>query len=164
VEALGRLTAELTARLPGGQLRAARSDGVAPEEWVVVIDDADLLPAATASAVAGLAPLLRHGIDIGFGLVLARPVTGWCRAAYEPVLQALRDSGPSTLLLSGDPAEGVIMSGVRARRAPPGRGRWIPSDGATVAVQLYREDPPRAAAEPADAGRSMPPQWRQGAA
>src|SRR5262249_38276898 len=101
---------------------------------VVLIDDADLIP---AGELAGLAALIR--LD-GPRLVVARSVTGAARAASEPLLLALRDAQASTLLLPGDSAEGPLAAGVRAEPGPPGRGVLFVPGEPPLPLQLYAPD------------------------
>ena len=44
---------------------------------------------------------------------------------YEPVLQAVRDTGGSVLLMSGEAAEGMVLPRTYAEPLPPGRGRFL---------------------------------------
>lgn len=50
---------------------------------------------------------------------------GGTRFGFDAGWQFLLDSGPTTLLLSGDPGEGPVLPGVRAQRLPPGRGLLV---------------------------------------
>ena len=58
-------------------------------------------------------------------VVLTRPVAGASRALYDPVLQALRDTGGSGFLMAGERSEGQVFPGLYAEQLPPGRGRWV---------------------------------------
>ena len=120
--------------------------GMGPR-YVVLVDDYDLLPAASGSP---LLPLLDHlglGRELGFHLVLTRQVAGAARAAFEPVFQRLRELGGSGLVMSGDPAEGPLLGGQRAAALPPGRGLLVrPPRPPTLVQVAYR---PPASSRPA---------------
>jgi S-DNA-T family DNA segregation ATPase FtsK/SpoIIIE len=146
--ALSALAEELAVRLDGAAhsrpayARPAGSAGPrsrGPRGHLVVVDDADRLPGSLASPLSPLADLLRHGPDLALALVLARPVTGLLRAAYDPVLQALRDTSPTTVLLPGDPDEGPVAGQLRAQPGPPGRARLVVPGAAPVVLQLHAE-------------------------
>ena len=78
--------------------------------------------------------------ELGLHAVLSRRVRGAGRGMYEPFLTALRDSGSAALLLSGDPAEGALLSGLRARSLPPGRARLIQPGRPVRVLQLFHND------------------------
>jgi DNA segregation ATPase FtsK/SpoIIIE, S-DNA-T family len=105
---------------PGGLV----SGWVGPR-YVVLVDDYDLLPAATGSPLLPLVDLLGLGRELGLHVVLARRVAGIARAGFEPVFQRLRELGGSGLVMSGDPAEGPALEGQRAAVLPPGRGMLV---------------------------------------
>ena len=115
---------------------------------VVLVDDYDLLPAATGSPLLPLLDLLGLGRELGFHLVLTRRVAGAARAAFEPVVQRLRELGGSGLVMSGDPGEGPLLGGQRAAALPPGRGFLVrPPEPPTLVQVAYR--PPPATSRPA---------------
>lgn len=64
-------------------------------------------------------------MDIGLHFVLTRRVAGASRGLYEPLVQSLRESGSSALVMSGDRGEGQLFPGVYAAQQPPGRGVLI---------------------------------------
>ena len=47
------------------------------------------------------------------------------RALYDPVLQAIRDTGGSGLLMAGERSEGQVFPGTYAEQLPAGRGRLL---------------------------------------
>ncbi|HEX3203039.1 MAG TPA: FtsK/SpoIIIE domain-containing protein, partial [Actinomycetes bacterium] len=119
---------------------------------VVLVDDHDLLPGAGGSPLLPLLDLLGLGRELGFHLVLTRRVAGAARAAFEPVVQRLRELGGSGLVMSGDPGEGPLLGGQRAAALPPGRGFLVRPPAPPTLVQVaYR--PPPATSRPAG-GRS----------
>ena len=103
---------------------------------VLVIDDHDLVTGPAAGALADLAHQLPYCTENGLRLILVRRVTGYSRAAYDPLVCALREIGAPGVLLSGDPIEGPVLHGVRAERRRPGRGLLLRADGTQVSVQV----------------------------
>ncbi|HSO54040.1 MAG TPA: type VII secretion protein EccCb, partial [Actinomycetes bacterium] len=65
--------------------------------YVLLVDDYDLLPASAGSLLLPLLDLLGLGRELGFHLVLTRRVAGAARAAFEPVVQRLRELGGTGL-------------------------------------------------------------------
>ncbi len=144
---VARLAGVLQARRPPAGLPV--EDLVARRWWsgpehVLVVDDQDLVPGADPSGLGrseGLGPLagfLPHAADIGFHVLLARPVTGLARAAYDPFLNRLRAHATATLVLSGDRAEGPVAGGVGAVPLPPGRGRLLREPGGQPGGELVQ--------------------------
>jgi DNA segregation ATPase FtsK/SpoIIIE, S-DNA-T family len=109
--------------------------------YVVLVDDYDLVPAATGSPLLPLLDLLGLGRELGFHLVLARRVAGAARAAFEPVFQRVRELGGAGLVMSGDPGEGPLVGGQRAAALPPGRGFLVRPPGPTTLVQVAYRPP-----------------------
>jgi DNA segregation ATPase FtsK/SpoIIIE, S-DNA-T family len=120
--------------------------------YVVLVDDYDLLPAATGSPLLPLLDLLGLGRELGFHLVLARRVAGTARAAFEPVFQRLRELAGTGLVLSGDPGEGPLLGGQKAARLPPGRGFLVRSRRPPTLVQVLYSPPGRSAEGDSGAG------------
>jgi DNA segregation ATPase FtsK/SpoIIIE, S-DNA-T family len=89
---------------------------------VILVDDLDILAAAGQQPLAPFLPYVPHAADIGLHFVVARRVAGASRALYEPFLMALRESGTSALVMTGDREEGQLLPGVHATALPPGRG------------------------------------------
>jgi S-DNA-T family DNA segregation ATPase FtsK/SpoIIIE len=56
---------------------------------------------------------------------LTRPVAGSSRAMYDVAMQTLRDTGGTSLILSGERSEGQILPHVYAEQMVPGRGRFV---------------------------------------
>jgi S-DNA-T family DNA segregation ATPase FtsK/SpoIIIE len=92
---------------------------------VVVVDDYDVLTAAGSQPLAGYVPYLAAARDIGLHVVLTRKVAGASHGLYEPFTAALRESGATGLVMSGDRSEGALFPGVRAGILPPGRGLLV---------------------------------------
>jgi DNA segregation ATPase FtsK/SpoIIIE, S-DNA-T family len=109
---------------------------------VVLVDDYDLLPAAGGSPLLPLLDLLGLGRELGLHLVLTRRVAGAARAAFEPVVQRLRELGGPGLVMSGDPGEGPLLGGQRAAVLPSGRGFLVRPPAPPTLVQVaYRPRP-----------------------
>lgn len=120
---------------------ARQGAGIEGPRIVVVVDDEDILTSGGTDPLRPLLPYLPAARDLRLHVLLTRPVAGASRALYDPVLQALRDTGASGLVLSGERAEGVLFPGVRADHLPPGRGVWARRGDRPVLVQVGRLDP-----------------------
>ena len=83
----------------------------------MLFDDYDLVTGPTGGPLAPLLDVLAVGGDIGLHVVLARRVGGSARGAYEAVFSRLRELGSPGVLLSGDPGEGPLIGGTKARPA-----------------------------------------------
>lgn len=44
---------------------------------------------------------------------------------YDQLLQALRNTGATGLLMDGERSEGIVLAGMRAEHLRPGRGWWL---------------------------------------
>jgi S-DNA-T family DNA segregation ATPase FtsK/SpoIIIE len=148
-ELAGRLRRLLAERLPSAPL--SRGELLARGWWtgpsfVLLVDDYDLLPTTGGNPLAPLVDLLGQGRDVGLHLVVARPVGGAARTAFEPVLQRLRELGTPGLLMRGDSEEGVVLGGRKAGPLPPGRGWLVRRDAPGGLVQVAYE-PARPAAQ-----------------
>jgi DNA segregation ATPase FtsK/SpoIIIE, S-DNA-T family len=142
---LPALLDRLQARMPGEhvtqqQLRA-RSWWTGPEIYLV-IDDYDLVGAASGGPLARLADFLPHAKDLGLHVVVARRSGGAARAMFEPVLAGLRDVGCMGLMMSASPDEGILLGSVRPSSLPPGRGTLITRSSPDQLVQVGWTDPP----------------------
>ncbi|MFE4380162.1 type VII secretion protein EccCa [Streptomyces cyaneofuscatus] len=122
------IATELEKRLPDEN---ARLEDLEPGNWgkgpriVVVVDDYDVLTTAGQSPLAAFLPYIPSAVDIGLHFVLTRRVAGASRGMYEPLVQGLRESGASALLMAGDRSEGQLFPGVYASQQAPGRGVFI---------------------------------------
>ncbi|MEV5483569.1 MULTISPECIES: type VII secretion protein EccCa [Streptomyces] len=122
------IATELDKRLPDD---SARLEDLEPGSWgggpriVVLVDDYDILTTAGQEPLAPFLPYIPSAVDIGLHFVLTRRVAGASRGIYEPLVQGLRESGSSALLMAGDRGEGQLFPGVYASWQPPGRGVLI---------------------------------------
>ncbi|MEV5581329.1 type VII secretion protein EccCa [Streptomyces parvus] len=122
------ITTELEKRLPDEN---ARLEDLEPGNWgkgpriVVLVDDYDVLTTAGQSPLSPFLPYIPSAVDIGLHFVLTRRVAGASRGMYEPLVQGLRESGASALLMAGDRSEGQLFPGVYASQQAAGRGVFI---------------------------------------
>jgi len=155
---VGRLGALLAERLSsatpaGGEPAGHRWAG--PHQ-VLLVDDYDLTLNLAGSPLAPLVDLVGHGREVGFHLVLARPVSGTARTSFEPLFQRVRELGAPGLVLRGDPQEGPVLGGHRAGPQPPGRGHLVRHGEEDVLVQVAWTPPPDANDDLAIAARQSP--------
>ncbi|KUL23252.1 type VII secretion protein EccCb [Streptomyces regalis] len=92
---------------------------------VILIDDYDILTTAGQQPLNAFLPYISSAQDIGLHFVLARRTAGASRALYEPLLTALRETGTTTLLMTGERTEGQLFPGLYATQQPPGRGTLV---------------------------------------
>ncbi|MFE6739143.1 type VII secretion protein EccCa [Streptomyces tubercidicus] len=122
------ITTVLNERLPDD---TTRLEELEPGSWgggpriVVLVDDYDVLTTAGQEPLAPFLPYIPSAVDIGLHFVLTRRVAGASRGIYEPLVQGLRESGCSALLMAGDRGEGQLFPGVYASQQPAGRGVLI---------------------------------------
>ncbi|WP_327344070.1 type VII secretion protein EccCb [Mycolicibacter icosiumassiliensis] len=121
---------QLAGRLPGTDLRPqqlrAGSWWSGPQLYVVV-DDHDLVAAATGNPLTPLLEYLPHAGDLGLHLIVACRSGGAARTLYEPMLTALTDLGAMRLMMSGvaGSAADTPWGSVRPVPLPPGRGTLV---------------------------------------
>lgn len=117
---------------------------------VILVDDHDIVAAGGAEPLMDLAPHLPTARDSRLHIVLARPVAGAARAMYRPFLQAMRDTGGSLFVMSGDRSEGQILPRLFPERFPPGRGRYARRGETPFVMQVARmpDEEPKAYRKP----------------
>lgn len=106
---------------------AAMSAGEEPDgpRIVLVVDDYDILAAGNNNPLAPIIPYLSSARDLRLNVALTRPVAGSSQAMYDQLLQALRNTGATGLLMDGERSEGIVLAGMRAEHLRPGRGWWL---------------------------------------
>jgi S-DNA-T family DNA segregation ATPase FtsK/SpoIIIE len=111
-------------------------------EIYVVVDDYDLVAAASGNPLGPLLEYLPHARDLGLHVIVARRSGGAARALFDPLLAGLRELGSAGLMMSAGPEEGVLLGSARPVRLPPGRAtlstRGVPDER----VQIAWTDPP----------------------
>lgn len=132
----------LTSRMPDEgvtqrQLRD-RSWWSGPEVYLV-IDDYDLVAAATGNPLTPLADFLPHAEDLGLHVIVARRSGGAARAMFDPLLARLRELGCGGLMMSASPDEGVLLGSVRPSQLPPGRGTLVTRDDEQLVQVAWTE-------------------------
>ncbi|MGW5661161.1 type VII secretion protein EccCa [Streptomyces sp. NPDC003758] len=119
------IAAELEKRLPD---ESANGEDLEPGSWgsgpriVILVDDYDVLTTAGRQPLAPFEPYIPSAVDIGLHFVVTRRVAGASRGLYEPLIQGLRESGASALVMAGDRSESQLFPGVYATQQPSGRG------------------------------------------
>ncbi|MGW0766907.1 type VII secretion protein EccCa [Streptomyces sp. NPDC002676] len=121
------IATELKKRLPETADPDALTDepSFAGPRIVILVDDYDILTAAGQQPLAPFLPYISSARDIGLHFVVARRVAGASRALYDPVLTALRETGTTALVMTGDRSEGQLFPGLYASAQPPGRGTLV---------------------------------------
>jgi S-DNA-T family DNA segregation ATPase FtsK/SpoIIIE len=102
----------------------------------VVVDDFDILASGGTQPLEPLLPYLPSARDLRLHVLLARPVAGLQRALFDLTLQAVRDTGGSTFLMSGERSEGPIAPQVYAEPMTAGRGRLLRRGERSFVVQV----------------------------
>jgi len=90
---------------------------------LVVADDFDILAAGGTEPLRPLLPYLASARDLRLNVMVARPVAGASRAMFDVALQAVRDTGGTALVMSGDRSEGQLLPKLYAEPMVAGRGR-----------------------------------------
>ncbi|MCY0947251.1 type VII secretion protein EccCa [Streptomyces antarcticus] len=138
------IATELERRLPDD---SAPLDDLEPGSWgggpriVVLVDDYDVLTTAGQSPLAPFVPYIPAAMDIGLHFVLTRRVAGASRGMYEPLVQALRESGASAIVMAGDRGEGQLFPGVYASQQPAGRGVLVRRGQSNRLIQTVYTSP-----------------------
>ncbi len=116
--------------------RQASADRTTGPRIVVVVDDFDILASGGTQPLEPLLPYLPSARDLRLHVLLARPVAGLQRALFDLTLQAVRDTGGSTFLMSGERSEGPIAPQVYAEPMTAGRGRLLRRGERSFVVQV----------------------------
>jgi DNA segregation ATPase FtsK/SpoIIIE, S-DNA-T family len=139
-DCVDKLKKELEQRIPSGaafSLEQLRK----PQQWTgphyfVFVDDYEAVVGAAGSPIAPLLDLLLNARDVGLHLILARRAGGASRAAFEPVVQRLKEMSSPGLIMSGDPQEGALLGTQRASSLPPGRGYYVRRNQPPTLIQI----------------------------
>jgi DNA segregation ATPase FtsK/SpoIIIE, S-DNA-T family len=132
------IVAAMKERMPGPDLT---TEQLRDRSWwhgadlFLLVDDYDLVESASGNPLVPLTDMLPVGRDIGLHLVVTRASAGASRAAFDPVLRRLRESGALGLMLSGSPDEGALFGKARPQPQPPGRGILVGRRHGTRTVQ-----------------------------
>jgi S-DNA-T family DNA segregation ATPase FtsK/SpoIIIE len=142
---LDLVLAQLRGRRPGvdvtqRQLRD-RSWWSGPDIYLV-IDDYDLVAAASGNPLGPLLEYLPHARDLGLHVIVARRSGGAARALFDPLLAGLRELGSAGLMMSAGPEEGVLLGSARPVRLPPGRATLSVRGAPDERIQIAWADPP----------------------
>ena len=138
-----------------GELAARQAgDRAAGPRIVVVVDDYDIVASGGTEPLRPLLPFLPSARDLRLHVLLSRPVAGASRALYDSALQTIRDTGGSSLVMSGERSEGQILPQVYAEQMTAGRGRLVRRGQSPRIVQVadFRPAGPPGAGGPAGAG------------
>ncbi|MFJ7902304.1 type VII secretion protein EccCa [Streptomyces sp. NPDC096198] len=121
------IATELEKRLPEAPDPDALTDepSFTGPRIVILVDDYDILTAAGQQPLTPFLPYISSARDIGLHFVVTRRVAGASRALYEPFLTALRETGTTALVMTGDRTEGQLFPGLYASTQPPGRGTLV---------------------------------------
>lgn len=124
---LPSLIDQLAERMPGadvGSQQVRAGSWWSGPQLYVVVDDHDLVAAASGNPLTPLLEYLPLAADLGLHLLVACRSGGAARSMYEPMLTALADLGAMRLMMSGVAPDGPLSS-VRPATLPPGRGTLI---------------------------------------
>jgi DNA segregation ATPase FtsK/SpoIIIE, S-DNA-T family len=111
----------------------------------LIIDDVDAIPdgPAMSGPYVGQRPwtpvigLLSQAVDLGLRVIVTARATGSAHALMtNPLLRRLNDLQATTLLLSGNPAEGGKIRGHRFVRQPAGRAVLLDDSDTATHLQL----------------------------
>lgn len=130
--------ARLLAESIASELESRQTDKGAGPRILVVADDLDILAAGGTEPLRPLLPYLASARDLRINVVASRPVAGATRAMFDLTLQALRDTGGTTLVMSGDRSEGQLLPKLYAEPMVAGRGRLARRGAAPTLIQVAR--------------------------
>ncbi len=134
---------------------AAKGEG---PRIVVVIDDYDILASGGTEPLQPLLAYLPSARDLRLNVIVTRPVAGAARAMYDLALQTIRDTGGSTLVMSGERSEGQLLPRLYAEQMVAGRGRFVRRGERPRLIQVAHFTPVEPlGARPGRAESSPPP-------
>lgn len=133
------------------ELDRRQADPAAGPRIVVIADDFDILASGGTEPLRPLLPSLPSARDLRLNVIVTRPVAGASRAMYDPALQSVRDTGGTTLVMSGERSEGQLLPQLYAEPMTPGRGRMVRRGDRPRIVQVANFAP-ESAPEPEEGG------------
>jgi DNA segregation ATPase FtsK/SpoIIIE-like protein len=147
IPAMIGLSALIDKRRPPAGFSAAQLTGWSYEGHThyLVVDDVDQIPdtPAITGSFAGQRPwtnligLLAQAADLGLRVIVTARATGSAHALMtNPLLRRFNDLQATTLMLSGNRADGGKIRGQRFDRLPPGRGILLSDSDVPTYVQL----------------------------
>ncbi|MEU4389719.1 type VII secretion protein EccCa [Kribbella sp. NPDC023855] len=113
------VSGELASRIP--EDTSAVPDPSAWPRVVVLVDDYDLVTTGGQVPFEPFVPYVASARDIAVHFIVARRAAGASRSLYEPFMQSIVESGATGVVMSGDPAEGQLFTGVQQRAMIAGR-------------------------------------------
>lgn len=138
------VAAYMDRRRPGAHVTSEqlrdRSWWTGPECFVLV-DDYDLVATGPSNPMLPMLEYLSQARDVGLHLVVTRRAGGAARAAFDPILQRLRELGSPGLVMAGEREEGALVGHVRPGPQPPGRGWLVTRREGSRLVQLAYPTP-----------------------
>lgn len=147
IPAMLGLSALIAARRPPAGLSTAELAGwtYPGQRHYLIIDDVDTIPdtPALTGPYAGQRPwtnligLLAQARDLGLRVIITGRASGSAHALMtNPLLRRFNDLQATTLLLSGNPADGAKVRGERFSRLPAGRAVLLGDNGVATYIQL----------------------------
>jgi DNA segregation ATPase FtsK/SpoIIIE, S-DNA-T family len=147
IPAMLGLSAIIEKRQPPAGLSVAQLSGWSYEGHThyLIIDDVDQIPDSPAMTgpFVGQRPwtpligLLAQASDLGLRVIVTARATGAAHALMtSPLLRRFNDLQATTLMLSGNPADGGKIRGQRFDRLPPGRAILLGDSDTPTYVQL----------------------------
>ncbi|MGB6022381.1 MAG: type VII secretion protein EccCa [Ornithinimicrobium sp.] len=103
---------------------------------VVIVDDYDVLTAGGTSPLQPLVPYIAMSAEINLDVVITRKAAGAARGVFESTFAAIRDSGATGLMFSGDRSEGQLLGTVRPQKLPTGRALIVRAGQSVRTVQV----------------------------
>ncbi|MCH1865807.1 type VII secretion protein EccCa [Nocardioides sp. CFH 31398] len=109
---------------------------------VVLVDDYDALTAGGTNPLDALRPFVAMSRELTLHVVLARRTAGASRGVYEPFFMAVKESGATGLMFSGDRSEGQLLGSLRPRPLPVGRALVVRTGEPVRTVQTVLREAP----------------------
>ncbi|GLW32375.1 type VII secretion protein EccC [Actinoplanes regularis] len=143
---INQIAVAMRERLPGPDVTPEmlnnRSWWKGPQLYVLV-DDYDLVAAASQNPLLPLLEFLPQARDIGLHLVITRRIGGAARAMFDPVIGRIRELASPGIMMSGPREEGPLFGTIKPQVLPPGRAWMITRKHGARLVQLAWTPPVR---------------------